>query len=240
MEVESTTDEMVLKNKIKELEKKNKELEKKYKELENKSKEIPKHGDKKLFRYIVYHDTGFEVIKSTPQQLEEAKMLAILARDYQIDKNGNTFKNKDGLPRKRFNECGNDMEVVLKQASDGKLKGMGKASGYPDLLNEISCYYLECKVADVKSIESSFRSFYLSTLNKVTKSQAHILVCFKHHNGKLSIAKNMSWYNFKNINNSLQNDLKSIRNNLLIPKNLKIFGFIYHVESGKLLYVNKT
>ena len=57
---------------------------------------------------------------------------------------------------------------------------------------------------------------------------------------KLSIAKNMSWYNFKDINNSLQNDLKSIRNNLLIPKNLKIFGFIYHVESGKLLYVNKT
>ena len=35
---------------------------------------------------------------------------------------------------------------------------------------------------------------------------------------KLSIAKNMSWYNFKDINNSLQNDLKSIRNNLLIPK----------------------
>ena len=56
---------------------------------------------------------------------------------------------------------------------------------------------------------------------------------------KLSTAKNMSWYNFKNLNYSLQNDLKSIRNNLLIPK-YKNFGFIYHVESGKLQYVNKT
>lgn len=57
---------------------------------------------------------------------------------------------------------------------------------------------------------------------------------------KLSIAQNMSWYNFRNLNSSLQNDLHSIRNNVLIPKNIKIFGFIYHVESGKLLYVNKT
>ena len=57
---------------------------------------------------------------------------------------------------------------------------------------------------------------------------------------KLLIAKNMSWYNFGNLNNSLNNDLKSIRSNLLIPKSIKIFGFIYHVESGKLLYVNKT
>ena len=50
----------------------------------------------------------------------------------------------------------------------------------------------------------------------------------------------MSWYNFKNLNYSLENDLKSIRNNVLIPNNIKIFGFIYHVESGKLQYVNKT
>ena len=57
---------------------------------------------------------------------------------------------------------------------------------------------------------------------------------------KLLIAKNMSWYNFGNLNNSLNNDLQSIRSNLLIPRSIKIFGFIYHVESGKLLYVNKT
>ena len=164
----------------------NHKLQEKIKQLEDELRKRPKHGEKKLFRDIVYHDTGFQVIKSTPQQLDEAKRLAILARDYQIDTKGNVFTNKDGTPRKRFNECGNDMEGVLKEASDGKLCGMGKASGYPDLLNEISCYYLECKVADVNSIESSFRSFYLSTLTKITKSQAHILVCFKHQDGKLS------------------------------------------------------
>lgn len=165
----------ILLDKVKELEKENETLKRK-----------PKHGDKMLLRDIVYHDTGHKVLKATPEQMKEAKMQAILARDYQIDKNNNVFLNKDGKPRIRHNECGNDMEGVLKKASNGRLKGLGKASGYPDLLNEIISYYLECKVADANSIESSFRSFYLSTLNKITKSQAHILVCFKHRNGKLS------------------------------------------------------
>tara|TARA_B100000700_G_C14809858_1_gene744612 strand:+ start:128 stop:943 length:816 start_codon:yes stop_codon:yes gene_type:complete len=165
----------ILQDKIKELEKENETL-----------KGNPKHGDKMLLRDIVLNNTGHEVLAATPEQMEEAKTQAILARDYQIDKNNNTFLNKDGKPRKRFNECGNDMESVLKKSSNGELKGLRKASGYPDLCNEIINYYLECKVADVDSIESSFRSFYLSTLNKITKSQAHILICFKHHDGKLS------------------------------------------------------
>jgi hypothetical protein len=164
-----------LKERIIELEKENKRL-----------RDSPKHGDKKLLRNIVFQDMGHEVLKATPEQMEEAKMQAILARDHQIDKNNNIFLNKDGKPRKRPNESGNDMEGVLKKASGGGLKGLGKASGYPDLLNEKHHYYLECKVAKADSMESSFRSFYLSTLNKITKSQAHILVCFKHREGKLS------------------------------------------------------
>jgi len=172
-----------------ELEKTMEELKERIRELEKEMEEFkrkPKHGDKKLLRNIVLQDMGHEVLKATPEQMEEAKMQSILARNYQIDKKNNVFLNKDGKPRKRFNECGNDMEGVLKRASEGTLKGLGKASGYPDLVNEISHYYLECKVADADSIESSFRSFYLSTLNKITKSQAHILVCFKHREGKLS------------------------------------------------------
>ena len=146
---------------------------------------ISKHGDKKLFRDIVKCDTGHEVIKATSEQLEEAKMNAILARDYQIDININIFKDKSGKPRKRFNECGNDMEKVLKDSTNGKLTGLGKSSGYPDLENLELVYYLECKVADKDSMKSAFRSFYLSTLDKVTKSNTHILVCFLHREGKL-------------------------------------------------------
>ena len=62
----------------------------------------------------------------------------------------------------------------------------------------------------------------------------------KHLDKKIINCKKHVLYNFKNLNYSLENDLKLIRNNLLIPKNIKIFGFIYHVESGKLQYVNKT
>tara|TARA_Y100000389_G_scaffold202071_1_gene246428 strand:+ start:416 stop:1237 length:822 start_codon:yes stop_codon:yes gene_type:complete len=167
---------------IEELEKQNEELKKQNEELEKKHK----HGDKRLFRDIVKDDTGCEVKRATPEQLEEAKMNAILARNYQIDVNNNIFKDKSGKPRERYNECGNDMELVLKESTNGKLIGLGKSSGYPDLVNPDQDYYLECKMAAKKSLDSSFRSFYLSTLDKITESRAHILVCFKHHNGKLS------------------------------------------------------
>lgn len=148
-------------------------------------KGCPKHGDKKLFRDIVFQDTGYNVLKATQEQIEDAETNAVLARDHQIDENKNVFKGKDDKPRKRYNECGNDMENVLK-ISSGKLSGLGQAAGYPDLENCICKYYLECKVANSKSMDTSFRSFYLSTLTKVKKSQPHLLVCFKHHDGKLS------------------------------------------------------
>ena len=149
-------------------------------------KSCPKHGDNKLFRDIVFQDTGYNVLKASQEQIAEAKDYTILARDHQIDVNGNLFKGKDGKLRKRYNECGNDMENVLKKSSGGKLSGLGQAAGYPDLMNEGSEYYLECKVANSKSMNTSFRSFYLSTLTKIKKSQPHLLVCFKHHDGKLS------------------------------------------------------
>ena len=173
-------------NEIKELKGEFKKLKDEFKKLKDELQKRPKHGEKKLLQDIIEDATGCKVIKSTFQQLEDVKKISILARDHQIDNNNNVFTNKNGTPRKRFNECGNDMEAVLKKVSNGRLIGMGKASGYPDLLNVNSCYYLECKVADADSIESSFRSFYLSTLTKVTKSQAHILVCFKHRDGQLS------------------------------------------------------
>lgn len=162
-----------------------KENDKLKKENDN-LKKIPKHSDKKLFRDIVYNNTGYNVLKATPEQIQEAKMNSILARDYQIDTNGNVFKDKNGKLRKRYNECGNDMENVLKLSSNGKLTGLGKACAYPDLLNTEYEYYLECKVAGYNSMKESFRTFYLSTLSKIKKSQAHLLVCFKHHEGKLS------------------------------------------------------
>ena len=129
------------------------------------------------FRDIVYHNTGFNVLKATPEQIQEAKMNSILASYYQIDINGNVFKDKNGNLRKRPNECGNDMENVLKLSSNGKLSGLGKACAYPDLINtECREYYLECKVADYKSMDLVSAHFIFQHLQKL-KSLKHIYSC---------------------------------------------------------------
>lgn len=156
------------------------------KEENEELKKCPKHGDKKLFRDIVEENTEYKMVHANTEQIEDAKMRAIAARDYQIDENGNIFKNKAGVERERPNEMGNDMEYVLKISSKSTLSGLGQATGYPDLENSSSKYYLECKVASPKSMETTMRSFYLSTLTKIKKTQPHILVCFKHRDGKLS------------------------------------------------------
>ena len=103
-------------------------------------------------------------------------MNSILARDYQIDINGNVFKDKNGNLRKRPNECGNDMENVLKLSSNGKLSGLGKACAYPDLINTECEYYLECKVADYKSMDAISAHFIFQHLQKL-KSLKHIYSC---------------------------------------------------------------
>ena len=54
-------------------------------------KACPKHGDKKYFRDIVLEDTGHRVLQATQEQIDEVRMLAELARDYQIEKNGNMY-----------------------------------------------------------------------------------------------------------------------------------------------------
>ena len=143
------------------------------------------HGKTDLLRNIVLRTTGNPIINATLEQIEDAFDLSVKARDYQIDNNENIFRDKGGNQRKRANECGNDMEKILKKISEDKLTGLGKSSGYPDLKNDTMEYYLECKVADADKLDSAFRSFYVSTLDKIKKSQAHLLVCFKHREGKL-------------------------------------------------------
>jgi len=158
---------------IKELEK---ELEKKITELEM----LPKHGDKVFLRYRVYNETGLNVIKASDENMLVAKEYAAEAQNYQIQENCNLFHNSDGYVRKRYNECGNDMEKTFKNPD---IKGFSKSVGYPDL--QTSDMYLEIKFTSQKNIKSTLRSFYISTLDKVTKSQPHILICFVHVDGKL-------------------------------------------------------
>ena len=181
--------------KIKILEEKTKMLEDKIKELEM----LPKHGEEVYLRDIVKKMTGNNVPKCPDDILE--KIIEIASECINIMKNPENYKDKYNeksisipnvslnFPVKcdketRSNECGNYMEGILDIACENivspkTVKGKLLSSAYPDReLKDIA--YIEVKVFDVDSKNSTFRSFYLSTLDKITKSLPHVLVAFPH------------------------------------------------------------
>ena len=166
--------------KIKELEEKVKELEEKIKELEN----IPKHGDSISFKELIKENTNQRVIEASPEQICKIKDLAIKAQQIMINEYDNKFPVNSKGKDIRVNECGNFMEQIMDQTSDMVIdpltdKGKKQDTGYPDreLKDEV---YLEIKLVKSGSEGSTFRSFYISTFNKINKSLPHILVAFKH------------------------------------------------------------
>ena len=71
--------------------------------------------------------------------------------------------------RKRFNECGNDMETRF---TDSSITRFSKAVGYPDL--QCEDFYMEIKFCSYDNLESTMRTFYISTLDKIEKTLPHI------------------------------------------------------------------
>lgn len=99
-----------------------------------------------------------------------------------------------GILAKRPNEAGNYIEpfvidalqeVGLKADTPLTNKGTKKATGYPDIqitdpAGRVS--YLECKTYNLKSRDTTFRSFYLSPSKedfKVTKDGRHFMMSFQ-------------------------------------------------------------
>ena len=86
---------------------------------------------------------------------------------------------------KRPNEVGNVLENYVKQA--GEILGLDiekpKGSGYPDLRLKYrdTVTYIEVKSYNLKSVDSSFRSFYLSPPKrpKIDSSGHHIVIGFE-------------------------------------------------------------
>jgi hypothetical protein len=96
------------------------------------------------------------------------------------------------IRRPRPNEVGNDIEeyvfraigkVGLKPVRPTSAKGLGKATGYPDILfhdEEGRPTYLECKIFAHGTPPSTMRSFYLSPSEsfKVSQDARHLLLAF--------------------------------------------------------------
>jgi hypothetical protein len=98
----------------------------------------------------------------------------------------------DPIRRPRPNEVGNDVEAyVMRALPEAGLKGerpksqrgLGKATGYPDILIRDEgnrATYLECKIFTQGSADTTMRSFYLSPSEsfKVSVDARHLLLAF--------------------------------------------------------------
>lgn len=96
------------------------------------------------------------------------------------------------IKRPRPNEVGNDVDAyVMRALPQAGLKaerpksqsGLGKSTGYPDILvrdEENRATYLECKIFAQESAETTMRSFYLSPSDsfKVSVDARHLLLAF--------------------------------------------------------------
>ncbi|MBW1615855.1 MAG: hypothetical protein JRJ49_04825 [Deltaproteobacteria bacterium] len=103
-----------------------------------------------------------------------------------------TAINKTGVVRSRPNEVGNDIENYIKNALNSLglnadiptgPSGNKKAVGYPDIIfrHQNNPYYLECKTYNIKNINTTFRSFYLSPSDefKVIHDAPHLVLSFE-------------------------------------------------------------
>ena len=96
------------------------------------------------------------------------------------------------IRRPRPNEVGNDVEAYvmralpqagLTAARPTSKAGLGKSTGYPDILvrdGDNRATYLECKIFAHGSAETTMRSFYLSPSEsfKVSVDARHLLLAF--------------------------------------------------------------
>ncbi len=101
--------------------------------------------------------------------------------------------NTKGILRSRANEVGNDIEPFVKEAlkyfgykadTPKTANGKKKSSGYPDIefidkFNRIN--YLECKTYNIKNINTTQRSFFISPSNefKITQNAHHFGISFE-------------------------------------------------------------
>jgi len=159
------------------------------------------HGDKILFQTLIKAKTDFDVYPIDENTLSDISALVELAID----------DYKRGTPYTgRVNEFGNHMEKVLLNTDptyfykphSNKVTKKGNTKkqqmGYPDLaysdpMTTVACastkFYVEVKVFKQGSDDDKFRSFYLSTFDKITSSAAHVVVAFEHDGNKILTGK---------------------------------------------------
>lgn len=131
-------------------------------------------------QYVIEIDRADAADIDLLQRLEKAIEICVLAL------------NSRPIRRARPNEVGNDVEGYVMQAltqaglaaaRPTSRAGLGKATGYPDILvrdKANRATYLECKIFAHGTAETTMRSFYLSPSEsfKVSLDARHLLLAF--------------------------------------------------------------
>ncbi|HON97886.1 MAG TPA: hypothetical protein PK222_06515 [Bacteroidales bacterium] len=178
-----------------------KKLEKVIQELIRPIKNLP-------FHLIIKSLSGYEVDKFNPDDENHRITLEALK---EVARLSCRLINKEGIKRKRANEVGNDIEKFVKEAfikfdykADKPTTSAGKkkSTGYPDLefcVLDNQYHYLECKSYNVKNMNSSMRTFYLSPAKdfKITHPGIHFIICFEiyqdHKEEDFNVYKTRGW-----------------------------------------------
>ncbi len=141
-------------------------------------------------KIVIKSISGHDIIDFDKNNPDDIKLLECLIK---ACKKAMQWINETGIRTARPNEAGNAVEPYVKQAlinlgckahTPTTISGKEKSSGYPDIVFTDSSgriNYLECKTFNENSLNSSFRSFYLSPSNdfKITADAHHFLVSFK-------------------------------------------------------------
>lgn len=142
------------------------------------------------FSLVVKSLSGFSIIPFNKEDDQDIILLRTLERAME---KATKLSNENGISASRVNEVGNYIEPYVKNALNDEgfeartpltKKGKPKSSGYPDLeiieKNDRRTY-LECKTFNIKSINSTQRTFYFSPSDdfKITFDARHLLVSFE-------------------------------------------------------------
>ncbi len=152
--------------------------------------------------------SGYKVI---PFNKKDSKDISLLKKLEKIADKVLNDVNEKGILRPRPNEVGNDIEPFVKKALnafgyDAKTPttsgGKKKSTGYPDIefKDEFGrTNYLECKTYNIKNLQTTQRSFYLSPSKdfKITSDAHHLGISFEIYVEKsikdLHLYKVRSW-----------------------------------------------
>ncbi len=142
------------------------------------------------FSVVVKVLSGFSVVPFDKGSKEDKVLLNKLIKGMQI---ATKKANATGIFTNRPNEVGNHIEPFVRDALNEvgmeatiptTQNGKHKTAGYPDVAIKDTggrVTYLECKTYNLKSEESSFRTFYFQPSEefKITADARHLLIGFE-------------------------------------------------------------